>query len=475
MRFMVKVGNAEKIDKDGMTLSGGWIMPTRAGIAALAATLLLWAGAGSAWGQFGPMLSGAGPVNRSMAGASVAAPLDATGSMFWNPATSAVMEDTIEFGVELLSPETSLSSSLPANSIFPGVPPVALSGSSDGDNGTFVLPSAALVYTPDGSWLTYGLGLFPVAGFGVNYAASATNPILTPTPPTGLGLGALYSELQVCQIAPSISARISDRLSIGVGPTVNLVVARVNPMFFASPDDANGDGFFTYPDGGAHTHSAWGGGFQVGAYFAPNESWGFGAAVKSPQWIETLHFSTVDELGRPRNDTYDADLPLIASVGASYSGIESLLLAVDVRYLDFENADGFRQQGFAPATGEVTGLGFESIFAIALGGQVQLSDACTVRAGYSFNENPIPDEQSLFNVVSPTIIMHTVCLGASYDINNVLTISAGYLHGFENSIEGPIVLPDIPGNIVPGGAIPGSTVGSSTSANAFNLGASMRL
>jgi long-chain fatty acid transport protein len=178
--------------------------------------------------------------------------------MYWNPATSAVLNDALEFGVELLNPHTTLASSIPADALGPGLPPVSLSGSDRGDNGAFALPSAAVLYTPDGSWLTYGVGLFAVAGIGVNYAASPSNPILTPPPPTGLGLGALFSELQVVQITPSLAARISDRLSIGVGPTVNLALVRVNPMFFGSPDDANGDGFFSYPDGGAHTRTVWG-------------------------------------------------------------------------------------------------------------------------------------------------------------------------------------------------------------------------
>jgi long-chain fatty acid transport protein len=179
-----------------------------------------------------------------------------------------------------------------------------------------------------------------------------------------------------------------------------------------------------------------------------------------------LPFNTVDELARPRNDTFRVELPLIVSLGAAYTGIERLLLAADVRYLDFENAAGFGPQGF-DATGAVRGLGFESIFAVALGAQHQLTDATSLRIGYSFNENPIPNSQSLFNVASPTIIMHTLYLGASYDISHVLKVSAGYVHGFENSIEGPIVTPL--------GAVPGSSVRSTTSVDGFMIGASMTL
>src|ERR1700682_2128545 len=41
--------------------------------------------------QYGLDLTGAGPVNRSMGGASVAAPLDGVGAIFWNPATTTAL------------------------------------------------------------------------------------------------------------------------------------------------------------------------------------------------------------------------------------------------------------------------------------------------------------------------------------------------------------------------------------------------
>ena len=49
----------------------------------------------------GFVLAGAGPVNRSMGGASTAAPLDATGALFWNPATlSGLPSSELDFALE---------------------------------------------------------------------------------------------------------------------------------------------------------------------------------------------------------------------------------------------------------------------------------------------------------------------------------------------------------------------------------------
>src|SRR5437773_1587246 len=95
--------------------------------------------------QYGPVLSGAGPINRSMAGTAVATPIDATGALYWNPAaTAALPGSSLDFGLEFLAPHTQLASTLPANSFGAGVPSNALVGSSRADNGVFPLPSVGL-------------------------------------------------------------------------------------------------------------------------------------------------------------------------------------------------------------------------------------------------------------------------------------------------------------------------------------------
>jgi long-chain fatty acid transport protein len=210
----------------------------------------------------------------------------------------------------------------------------------------------------------------------------------------------------------------------------------------------------------------WGGGFQVGLFYKTGGNWDFGASLKSKQWFEKLKFGTVNELGIRRNDNVDFQLPLVASAGLAYTGFERWLLAADVHYFDFDSAAGFRQKGF-DATGAVRGVGFESIFGLNAGAQYLLTDRASVRLGYSFNENPIADSQSAFNVASPTIIMHTLYFGASYRLSDALTLSAAYAHGFENSVSGPFV--------TPGGAISDSSVGNTVSVDTFLIGAGMRL
>jgi long-chain fatty acid transport protein len=412
----------------------------------------------------GLVLPSVGPVNRSMGGAAVAAPLDAIGATYWNPATITGLESSqMDFGIELIYPRSTLSSVVEAGALGPGIPPVTLAGSSRSDSGVSPLPTFGLVYKPCESDWTYGLGIFTIGAFGANYPGSISNPILTAQPPRGVGLGPVSSQLFVLQIAPTVAYQLTDHLSIGFSPNVDLASITLDPDVFASPDDANGDGFPTYPPA-THSRMHWGAGFQVGAYYTW-ESWGFGASFKSPQWFETFRYQAADELGRPRNLKLRFDYPMIVSLGAAYSGFDRFLLALDIRYVNYRDTKGFGPAGF-DATGAVTGVGWDSVVLVAAGVQYRLSEAVSLRMGYTFNTNPIPDAVTSFNAAAPTIYEHVLYAGASYQLTGALALSLSYFHVFGNSITGPIVGPR--------GPIPGTSVTSKAEADALTFGVTLR-
>jgi long-chain fatty acid transport protein len=400
-----------------------------------------------------------------MGGAAVAAPLDADGSLYWNSASITGLGRTeLEAGLELVYPQEVLSSSVAPGTLGRGFPPFPLSGRTRGDPGAAPLPAMGLVYQPEESNWTFGLGIYEVGGFSTNYPASLTNPVLTAQPPRGIGLGALYSQLQVFQVAPTVACRLTDHLSVGFAPTTNLAYLAADPLFVAPPDNAAGTGFATYPSG-THTRIAWGQGFQVGAYYTTDIGWNFGASFKSPQWFEPFRWNAQNQVGAPRTDKFHFDYPLIASVGTSYTGFDRWVFAADFRYIDFKNAPGLSHTGF-DALGAVRGLGWVDAFALSLGAQYQLTECLALRIGYSYNTNPIDNSKTFFNVASATIIEHSLAVGASYQVTGNLLLSLTYAHDFDNSITGPIV--------TPAGTIPFSQVKSDITADAILLGASLR-
>jgi long-chain fatty acid transport protein len=420
-------------------------------------------GAAPASAQWGFINTGAGAIGRVLP--TTATGIDATGALYWNPASiSGLQRSELAFGIDMLFPQSRLDSTYQAGAIPPGLPFTTQSGSNWSDSGVFPLPFGGLVYKPDNDspW-TFGLGIFSVGGLSVNYPASTTNPILSAQPPRGLGLGSIYSQLIILEINPVVSYQLTDRLSVGVGPAIGLVSLKADPAFITSPDAAGGS-FPAYPNG-THTPFVWGGGFNAGVFYTMEQGWRLGASLKSPRWFAPQRFQSQDQAGQPRSFTFDANVPMIASAGVAYAGFPRWLFAADTHYIDYTNNNGTRGTGF-DTSGAVTGIGWRSIWAIALGAQYQVTDALTLRMGYNWNQNPIDGARTFFNVASPTIVQNTITVGATYQLSDDFSLSAVYGHAFQNSISGPLVLP--------GGSVPGTSITSVASGELFVFGATVR-
>jgi long-chain fatty acid transport protein len=420
------------------------------------------AGSGAvARAQWGFINTGAGPIGRVLP--TTATGIDATGALFWNPASiSGLQRSELAVGIDMLFPHSRLDSTFQAGALAPGLPFTTQSGSNWSDSGVFPLPFGGLVYQPEDSPWSFGLGIFAVGGLSVNYPASGTNPILTPQPPKGIGLGSLYSQLIILEINPTVSYQVTDRLSVGFGPALGLASLKLDPAFITQPDVSSG--FPNYPNG-THTPFIWGGGAQAGVFYKTEEGWRLGASLKSPRWFAPERFQSQNQAGQPRNFTFNVNVPMIASAGVAYAGFQRWLFAADTHYIDFTNNNGTRATGFDPS-GALMGIGWRSIWVIALGAQCQVTDSLALRIGYNWNQNPIDGARSSLNVASPLVIQNTFAVGATYQLSQDFSLSAVYGHAFQNSVTGPLVLP--------GGSVPGTSITNVASAELFLLGMTVR-
>lgn len=425
----------------------------------------------SAWGfAQGIALDGAGPINRAMGGAATAAPIDSIGALLWNPASiSGLPRSEIAFGLELILPTENVSSSIASGALGPGVPAVNLSGSTRAEPGVSPIPSMAWVHRDPCSRWTYGIGMFGVAGYSVNYPASLTNPILFPQsnqPGVSGGLGHVYAEAQFFQIVPTVSYQLTDRFSVGVAPTVTLARLMVDPLSFVAPDDGDGSGQARYPSGCA-TRYSWGGGFQAGVYFKANDCWQYGFTFKSPQRFEKFRYNSANEVGLPRQETVELSYPMILSLGTAYRGFDRWLIACDVRYFDYANTKGFGDAAGYKASGAMNGLGWDSVVSVHLGAQYQATCRLKLRVGYEYNSSPIDSDVAFFNVGTPLLVQNIASTGLTFDMTDQLSLSLAYLHGFRGSVTGPFNLPGV-------GAVAGTSVTCKTSADALVGGVTLR-
>lgn len=181
--------------------------------------------------QIGHVIDAVGPINQSMGGAGTALPLDSMGALHWNPASITGLSSELGFGFAAFAPQTELSSRLEAGAFGPGIPATAMEGTTSSDTDISPIPSLGFVCSPEGSDWSYGLGGFAIGGFGVDFPASTTNPILTPQPANGgFGFGSIFSQFQLMQFAPTVAYRWSDRVSLGFAPTINWSTLAISPF-----------------------------------------------------------------------------------------------------------------------------------------------------------------------------------------------------------------------------------------------------
>ena len=71
-----------------------------------------------------------------------------------------------------------------------------------------------------------------------------------------------------------------------------------------------------------------------------------------------------------------------------------------------------------------------------LGATYEVSNALTLRAGYSKGRQPIPSDQTMFNILAPAVIEDHLTLGATWILANKSELSLGYMHAFKKTVTG---------------------------------------
>ena len=411
----------------------------------------------------GHLLHGVGAVNSALGGVGVASNASLLGSFYVNPAGLASFDGTnYEMSFELLRPDRTVSSSAGP-----------MSGSTTSDADLSPIPAFGFS-TRLQNGMVIGLSGLGIGGFGVNYASDPTNPILAPRPN---GFGQVYSNFQLLKISPAVAWTMGPKLRVGVAANINWQSLAVDPMPIAAPDFDPGpdatpgtaDDRAFYPSAAA-ADAVFGFGFQVGMQYVMSEKVTIGAAYTSPQVFSDFEFTSMHanpnlpNFGTPTEFSFRMDVPAIYAVGVALTPNPKLHLGLDVKYMSYSSTEGFEEKGFNPDF-SVKGFGWEDITAVSLGAQYKLSDAFTLRGGYHYTGNPIPDEQSMFNIPAPAIVQQHITAGFGYTLVPGVDLNVAAYHAFENTITGAIYRPT---------ALPGTSVTNSLSETSFLVGFTFR-
>jgi len=384
----------------------------------------------------GIVAPGAGPILRSFGGTAIAAPLDAVGALYWNPATLSFLDRRIDIGAELFWKDQAVESTIPPNLLGPGVPPTSVTGKTTSSDGLQLGPATAIVIRSKSkrwSRLTLSGGAFPYSGGGSNYPADPNNPTLA-------GLGGWFNSFVILTLPVAASWQFTEHLSLGLAIDPATVSWNWSRAIFAHPDTATISGTKVTLYAPAIGNSAYGIGAHAGAYYHSSGGVGLGLMIKSPIWFQTIDYKTTTPAGLLRTVSVNANTPLFIGAGGSYDSIKNWLFALDLKYAIYRNMTGFyAKDAFFEPDGTVHGLGYDNGLAITSGIQFKASDRWSARVGYKYSTRIVPDKPT-FELTSSSL-RHAVGGGASYDVTKAIALHLTYVQSWAIPIDGAMTSP----------------------------------
>jgi long-chain fatty acid transport protein len=152
-------------------------------------------------------------------------------------------------------------------------------------------------------------------------------------------------------------------------------------------------------------------------------------------------------------DDGDFDIPSNFTVGLAVDIGETGVFVIDVQQINYEDVDAVSNSidgltdncldaTFA-ATGkgclggsDGAGFGWEDMTVVKIGYQWQTGTKNTWRVGYSTGDQPIPSDESLFNILAPGVIEEHVTAGYTRQLDDKSSINFAAMYALEESVKG---------------------------------------
>jgi len=384
------------------------------------ATLLAASQAQATDGYFAP---GYGVKSQGAGGVGYALPQD-TLTVATNPAGLVWIGDRIDIGATWFRPIR--------ESEITGSPAPGFNGTYDAnDQKNFIIPEFG--YSKQVSpQLSLGVAVYGNGGMNANYNRAV--PLLGSSP----------AKIDFVQVfaAPTIAWKITPTQSLGV--TLNLAYQRFAakglenftgnaPQFSQSPNDVTNKGFDqSY---GAGLHFGWL--RQFGDYVS------LGASYQTKTYT-----SKFDKYKGLFAEQGNFDVPATFGAGIAVKATPALTIAGDVQRIQYSDVDSVGNALANIASNQLgsnngPGFGWKDVTVYKLGAIYAYDDKLTLRAGYNHSDQPIPNSETLFNILAPAVVQDHLTFGSTWKFENKSELSFSYLHAFENTVNGSSSIPGL--------------------------------
>jgi long-chain fatty acid transport protein len=415
------------------------------------------------WATNGYFTHGIGAKNKGMAGAGLAMPEDAI-SVANNPAAALANAGKFDLGLALFAPmrsyETGPSMANGMGGAFTIGP-----NSIDSENEMFFIPHMAGAWAIDeksawsfafygrggmntrweGGTATFdpdGQGPWPVMPLPGTYGGGLTTE---KNGTAGVDLSQAFLELGYARQAgenftwgASLVGVIQVFAARGVGAVGPYTESFANTGVFPAPN---------LSDNG-HDQS-YGIGAKFGFQWDLNEKFSLAASYQTE-----INMSEFDDYADLFAEHGDFDIPQDLKLGLTFRPNESLALSLDyekIWYGDIDSIANPVRNVYACVAGDSTscfgganggGFGWQDMDVIKLGAQWDTGNGMVWRAGYSHGDQPIPDNEVMFNILAPATIEDHITVGFTRGLSSGNEWTLSFMYAPNNKVSGPATFTD---------------------------------
>jgi long-chain fatty acid transport protein len=250
------------------------------------------------------------------------------------------------------------------------------------------------------------------------------------------------AQLIAMNISPTVAYKVDDHLSLGFALNVyygDITLDR-RAMLGAPP----------IPEGSFHLEGHdWAVGFTPSVMWKINEQHQVGAFYRSRVSFD-LHGSA--ELGipgapdvSPQRTNVKVNLPQQIGVGYAFKPTEKLKLEADVIWTDWNDFDRVQIKSENPLfNGSQIPADWRSGFTYRLGAQYQVDKNWTIRGGYAYSQNAIPN--ATFTPIVPDSDYHLFAAGIGYTRGDFsLDLAYEFIYREDRSIHNSALSPMVDG------------------------------
>lgn len=294
--------------------------------------------------------------------------------------------------------------------IYPVMNHENMNGTTDVSERNVFLPVQLFATDKVNDRVSLGLGITSPFGLSTNWSdSSATSNVAT------------LSRVKTIDINPNIAYKINDGLSVAAGVDYMILQATMNKLL------PIGNALFRLNGDGT------GLGANAGVKYNATDQLNLGLSYRSRVKIKVDGTAEVGApLGLSNSAQTEIILPDLIQFGASYKATEKLTLNADLDYTWWSTYDRlviksntilFLSSGTTDTS--IDEKDWKNTWAIRIGGQYKLSEQWKLRAGYVYDQSPVPSDR--FDTRVPDADRQGITIGTGYTSGNI-TIDASYMY-----------------------------------------------